>query len=116
MKKDAGIYVDDMLEAIVAIERYVFGMDEVKFSQTDYIQDAVIRQLAIIGEAARNMPKDVRGLQPDIPWRKIVDFRNVIIHEYSGVSLGTVWQIIKELSILKDKLTALRKKLPPSLS
>lgn len=112
MKKDARVYIDDMLDAIAAIERYVTGMDEIKFSQTDYIQDAVIRQLAIIGEAARNVSEEVRKQQVDVPWRKIVDFRNVIIHEYSGVSLGRVWQIIvRELSVLKDQLTKLRKAL-----
>lgn len=110
MKKDSTIYIDDMLEAIDAINRYTSGMDEIKFSQTDYIQDAVIRQLAIIGEAARNVPSDVQAKQPNIPWRKIVDFRNVIIHEYSGVSLGRVWRIIADdVPILKDQLVLLRK-------
>jgi len=112
MKKDIRIYIDDMLDAIAAIEKYVSGIDEIKFSQTDYIQDAVIRQLAIIGEAARNVPDEVRKQEPDIPWRKIVDFRNVIIHEYSGISLGRVWQIIvRELSHLKRQLTALKQDL-----
>lgn len=115
MKKDATVYIDDMVDAMAAIERYVAGMDETKFSQTDYIQDAVIRQLAIIGEAARNVPEDIRKIAPLIPWRKIVDFRNVIIHEYSGVSLGRVWQIIvKELSDLKSQLTALKNDMPPA--
>ena len=110
MKKDATIYIDDMIEAIGAINRYISGMDETKFSQTDYIQDAVIRQLAIVGEAARNVPPDIQAKQPDIPWRKIADFRNVIIHEYSGVSLGRVWRIIiDDVPILEDQLIALRK-------
>lgn len=109
MKKDPIIYIDDMLEAIEAIRRYVSGMDEVKFSQTDYMQDAVIRQLSIIGEAGRNIPAEIQAKQPDIPWRKIVNFRNVIIHEYSGVSLGLVWQIvIKDMPVLKNQLTSLR--------
>ena len=89
---------------------FAYYMDETKFSQTDYIQDAVIRQLAIVGEAARNVPPDIQAKQPDIPWRKIADFRNVIIHEYSGVSLGRVWRIIiDDVPILEDQLIALRK-------
>lgn len=71
MKKDVSVYIDDMLEAISAIERYVAGMDEVKFSQKDYIQDAVIRQLAIIGEAAKKIPEELRKKQSDIPWSQL---------------------------------------------
>ena len=112
--KDPAIYIDDMLEAIDAINRYTSGMDEVKFSQTDYIQDAVIRQLAIIGEAARNVPLDIQAKQPDVPWRKMVDFRNVIIHEYSGITLGRVWQIMRrDVPVLKKQLADLLTKLPP---
>lgn len=110
MKKDVTIYIDDILEAIDAIERYVKDMDEVVFSQKDYMQDAVIRQLAIIGEAARNIPDEVKQKQIDIPWRKISDFRNVLIHEYSGISLGTVWEIVVgDLPILREQLLSLKK-------
>ena len=112
MKKDVTIYVDDMLEAIDAIERYVGGMDEVVFSQKDFMQDAVIRQLAIIGEASRHIPQEDMNKAPEIPWRKISDFRNVLIHEYSGISLGTVWQIVvAQLPILKQQLLTLKTRL-----
>lgn len=109
MKKDPRIYIQDMLDAIAAIKRYVAGMNEVQFSQTDYMQDAVIRQLAIIGEAATHVPEDVQSIAPNVPWRKMKDFRNVVIHEYSGVSMNTVWQIISgELDALATQLTTLQ--------
>lgn len=111
MKKDLKVYVDDMLDAILSIERYVGTMDEATFSGKDYMQDAVMRQLAIIGEAARQVPEETRAMQPTIPWRKIIDFRNVIIHEYSGVSMGRVWRIIvNDLPYLKDQIVFLRQK------
>lgn len=110
MKKDPLIYIQDMLDAITAIKRYVADMDEIKFSQTDYMQDAVVRQLAIIGEAATHVPKEVQNTHSGIPWRKIKDFRNVIVHEYSGVSLGTVWQIVfGELDRLQTQLLKIQK-------
>lgn len=112
MKKDPQIYIQDMLDAIAAIKRYIADLDEVSFSEKDYMQDAVIRQLAIIGEAAAHIPEDVQEKQSDIPWRKIKDFRNVIIHEYSGVSLGTVWQIAaSQLDTLEQQLQTLKRTL-----
>lgn len=65
----------------------------------------------IIGEAATHLPEEIRALSPETQWRAIVAFRNVAIHEYSGVSLGTVWEIVqKELPILKIQLLSLKEK------
>lgn len=112
MKKDPTIYIDDMLEAIALIEQYLTDTNEKEFSRDSEKQDAVIHRLMIIGEAAQRVSSDVRAKQPDIPWRKIVDFRNVIIHEYSGVSLGRVWRILADdVPILKNQLLMLRKKI-----
>ncbi len=60
------------------------------------------------------MKKDVQKTQPNFPWRKIIDFRNVIVHEYSGVSLGRVWQVIqKDLPELKKQLLGIDSALSP---
>ncbi len=60
-------------------------MDEVRFSEDTPIQDAVIRRLTIIGEAAGNIPKEIRLQFPDVKWKSIVGLRNVVIHEYAKV-------------------------------
>ena len=67
--------------------------------------DAVVRRMEIIGEAARNVPQDLKNTASDIQWQKIIDFRNVLIHEYFGVDLGVVWSIVKDdLPTLKQQL------------
>lgn len=109
MKKDVLLYLDDMLTAIALLETYVSDVTEIEFSRDTEKQDSVIHRLMIIGEAATHLSDEIRILSPETQWRAIVAFRNVAIHEYSGVSLGRVWEIVQqELPILKIQLTALR--------
>ncbi len=109
MKKDLLLFINDMFDAIILVEQYTSGMNEEEFSRDTEKQDAVIHRLMIIGEAATHIPEDIRSLSPETQWRAIVAFRNVAIHEYSGVSLGRVWEIVQqELPILKIQLTALK--------
>ncbi len=113
MKKIPHVYLDDMLEAIDLVEQYVTGVPEEAFSRDTKLQDAVIRRLSIIGEAANRLPDDARSLAPDIPWKTIIGFRNVAIHEYASVHMGRVWDItVRELPVLKKQLTDLFAKLP----
>lgn len=110
MSKDITVYLDDILEAIDKIKEYVGDMDEASFSQSSVVEDAVIRRLSIIGEAAAKIPENVRKDFPDVPWRKIVGLRNVVIHEYSGISMGRVWLVIQnELLKLQDSITQMKK-------
>lgn len=112
MNKDVLLYVNDMLDAITLIKQYVEDVSEEDFSRDKEKQDSVIHRLMIIGEAATHVSDDIRALSPQTQWRAIVGFRNVATHEYSGVSLGRVWEIVQqELSVLKTQLIALRKKL-----
>jgi len=112
MNKNIVVFVNDMLEAIALIEEYVSGVTEVNFSRDKEKQDSVIRRLMIIGEAATHVPDDIRVLSPEIQWRAIVGFRNVAIHEYAGMSMGRVWEIVEqELPILKKQLIVMQKKL-----
>ena len=68
----------------------------------------------IIGESATKIPNDIKKIDTDIPWRTIIGFRNIVIHDYTNVSMGRVWEIYqKELPILHDQLTTLLKTLPP---
>ncbi|MFO7972746.1 MAG: HepT-like ribonuclease domain-containing protein [Desulfobacterales bacterium] len=77
MHRDPRLYLDDILEAIHKIRDYTAGMDFTEFSKDIKTQDAVIRNLEIIGEAAGRLQEPVRVVSPDIEWRKIVGLRNI---------------------------------------
>jgi|WetSurMetagenome_2_1015567.scaffolds.fasta_scaffold1450872_1 uncharacterized protein with HEPN domain len=108
------VYIEDMIEAIELINSYLKDVPEDQFSRNTEQQDAVIRRLSIIGEAATKLSDDIKKLSPEIPWKIMVSFRNIAIHEYANVAMGKVWEIYKQdLSPLHIQLTSLLKKLPP---
>lgn len=94
MARDYRLYLDDILTAIAAIQRYVFGYNYDQFAADNKTIDAVLHNLAIIGEAASKLPPEVIQSETAIEWRKIVGFRNIVIHEYFGVNRVIVWDII----------------------
>ena len=105
MVKDNNIFIDHILSAISDIEGYVTGKDEKSFGKDKMLQDAVIRKVEIIGEAARNLSEEFKSKKADVEWRDIMDMRNKLIHEYFGVDLETVWLVVKkDLPSLKEKL------------
>ena len=95
MHRDHRLYLDDILDAIDRIEDYVQGMDETGFGSDRKTQDAVIRNLEIIGEAARNLPDKMKAETPEIEWHKITGLRNILAHEYFGVNLPIVWDVVR---------------------
>jgi uncharacterized protein with HEPN domain len=95
MPRDFRLYLDDMLDAIHQIRSYLQGMDEAAFAADRKTQDAVIRNLEIIGEAARNLPDNITQTAPEIEWRKVKGLRNILIHEYFGVNLPIIWDIVQ---------------------
>ena len=100
--KDDRLYLRHILEAIGQIEEYVAGCDETRFLSTRLIQDGVIRQCEIIGEATKNLFPETRAMAADIPWKDIAGMRDKLIHQYFGVDLLSVWLTVKEdLPILK---------------
>jgi uncharacterized protein with HEPN domain len=108
-ERDYNLYISDILQSIKNISEYTSGMDETKFKSDKKTIDAVIRNFEIIGEAANNLPEEIRLKTPAVPWRDIIDFRNRIAHEYFGVSVSIVWQIItKELKTLRDNVEKLK--------
>ena len=99
------IIIEDILESIENIEEYTQGMTEDEFLSQKIVKDAVVRNLEIIGEAAKNIPDSVRKEHPEIEWKEIVGLRNIIIHQYFGVDYLIIWSVVeKELPTLKEKL------------
>lgn len=97
-----------LLHIVEAINPYTKGMDGTSFLANQLVQDGVIRQIEIIGEASKNLSSPTRGLSPDIPWKDIAGMRDKLIHQYFGVDLASVWNTVEtDLPLLKDKINAL---------
>ena len=102
--KRANPYLRHILDAIASIEAYTSEGREF-FLRDRRTQDAVIRNLEIIGEATRNIPLEFRSAYPDVPWQQVAALRNVLIHEYFGVDLRIVWAVVvQELPSLKAQV------------
>ena len=107
------LFIEDMLQSVALVERYFSEMNEATFIEgdaTDDLQvhrDAIVRRLEIIGEAARHLTEEYTQARSAIPWQKIRDMRNLLIHEYFGIDYETVVQVIKRnLPPLKQALLA----------
>lgn len=92
MKRDSRLYLQDIIDSINSIYEYTKDMDLDAFKNDRKTQDAVVRNIEIIGEAAAQIPDNIKDLYPDIPWHKMKGMRNIIAHEYFGVRLTTIWE------------------------
>ena len=102
MSRHTELRLLDILDAIERIFAYVKGMSYKDFLADHKTQDAVVRNIEIIGEAARNIPKPFRTENSQVPWDEIIGMRNVIVHQYFGILVDVIWDIIKnELPKLK---------------
>jgi len=89
------VYLEHILDAIESISAYTQGGWE-EFQGNPMIQDAVIRRFEIVGEAAKRLSDATTARHPEIPWRDVAAFRNVLIHDYMGVNLRRVWNVIEQ--------------------
>lgn len=110
MPRDYKVYLEDILEAIGKISRYTAGVSQKAFSEDERTLDAVVRNLEIIGEAIKKVPGKIRSKYSEVEWKRIAGLRDILIHEYFGIDVDIIWDIVQ------NKLPVLEKQINQILS
>ena len=95
MSRDPDLYLDDIETACKKVLRFTEGVTFKQFIHDDEKFDAVLRNLEIIGEAVKHLPDEIKEKYPDVKWRKITGFRDIVAHNYFGVSDEIVWDVVQ---------------------
>jgi len=96
VKREIGDFVEDVIDAMDKALQFVEGMSYDEFAQDSKTVFAVVRAIEIIGEAVKNMPKDIREKHPEVPWKGMAGMRDKVIHGYFGVDMKVVWDTVKK--------------------
>lgn len=103
------LFLEDILEAISKIESYTESLTFEEFQKDEKTIDAVVRNFEIMGEAVNNIPESLKEEYPEVEWKEVIGFRNIMIHEYFGVDTEAVWETIhSNLPGFKNKITKLK--------
>ena len=94
--KDDRIYIEHIFQSIGRIQIYITDKDDLSFSDDFITQDAVVRQLEIIGEATKRISKKFRMANPHVPWDDMAGMRDILIHDYIDVDMDIVWKTASE--------------------
>jgi uncharacterized protein with HEPN domain len=113
MSRDFSLYLQDILDAGERIRSYVVELDFDGFMNDQRTVDAVVRNLEIIGEAAKNLPVELRDLQPQVDWKNVARFRDKIAHYYFKINYEIVWSIVEaELGEIEKAAHSIMESLP----
>jgi uncharacterized protein with HEPN domain len=94
--KDDLVFIDHILLCIEKIQDYTIDLSQEDFNDNELVQDAVIRNIEIIGEASKKISKDLKAQYPEVPWKVMSGMRDKLIHDYFGVDVDVVWKTVKE--------------------
>lgn len=109
-KRGIKLYLEDIQDSIRKIEKYARGSSFDEFSRDEQLIDAVVRNLSIIGEAVKNIPKEIKAKNPDMAWNEIKGMRNKVVHEYFGIDEEILWKTVQDdLPIFKKQIAKLLK-------
>ena len=112
MKREELLFIEDILESMNLLEKFSKGLTKEKFIKDKLKQSAIIRQIEIIGEAAKNISNEIKKKYPEIEWRKIIGTRDIFSHAYFEIVLDRVWDIVENnLNDLKQKIIKIKKDL-----
>ena len=107
-KRGIELYLKDIKGSIRKIEKYTHGVNFDKFSKDEQMIDAVVRNLSIIGEAVRNIPKEIKVKNPNVAWNEIKGMRNKVIYEYFGIDEEILWKTVQEdIPVFKKQIAKL---------
>jgi uncharacterized protein with HEPN domain len=95
VSRDSRLFVDDMITACEKIQRFVARRPRGAFEADEQAFDAVLKNLEVIGEAAKRLPAEIRDAHPEIAWRDIAGLRDIIVHEYFGLDRDIVWDVVE---------------------
>ncbi|NJL82091.1 MAG: DUF86 domain-containing protein [Chloroflexaceae bacterium] len=108
MSREVSFYLQDILNCIAKIERFTAEMDYASFESNEVVIDAVIRNLEIIGEAAKQLPPRIRQANSEIEWRQLARFRDFLAHGYFRIELEIIWNTVQaKLPTLRVQISAL---------
>lgn len=105
MPRDYKVFLEDILEAIHKTRRYTAGLSQDAFRNDDKTLDAVVRNLEVIGEAVKKLPAKIRSKHPQVDWKRIAGLRDILIHEYFGIDIEIIWDILEnKLPVLEREV------------
>ena len=110
MKRNIKLFLEDIVEQIELIENSIKNIKKNNFLENRDLQDATVRRLEIIGEAAKNIPEVIRKKYPGTEWKKIAGIRDIIIHAYFELDLDLIWDVVKnKIQDLKQQIQEILK-------
>jgi uncharacterized protein with HEPN domain len=113
MPRDSEVYLEDILEAAAKIKSYVAAFSFESFQADAKTVDAVLRNLEVIGEAIKQLPASLRAGHPEVEWKKVAGLRDILIHNYFGIDVEIVWDVIQnKLPDLEAKVTRILRESP----